>query len=179
MRTLVRERSAAPSHPATPLAYACLGRGRDLADVVHDWGGETEDVLALLRAHLERRFPAGETGALFLMAPPSASDLVYRLQQLGAPSQRGMLGLGKVLDEKAAGEMLAAALGAEATIVREKEKLVLRGPKAGAELDRDALHAVLFGSPETHEEVSALLARLGFEGAKLPLEVFAFGLDSI
>jgi hypothetical protein len=57
MLTLVRERRGAPSHPPQPVAHACLGRGRDLADVVHDWSGEPEDVLALLRAHLERRFP--------------------------------------------------------------------------------------------------------------------------
>ena len=98
MLTLVRERVAAPGHPPLPVAYASLGRGRDLKDAIHDWAGEAEDVLVLLRAHLDRRFPQGEPGALFLMAPLAASELLYRLVALGAPLRRGILGLGKVLD---------------------------------------------------------------------------------
>jgi hypothetical protein len=179
MLTLVRERALAPSQPAHPVAYACLGRGRDLGDAIHDWGGETEDVLALLRAHLERRFPAREPGALFLMAPPSAGELGYRLLKLGAVSKRGILGLGKLLDPQAAGELACAALGERATATWGEDRLSLRGPAAAAELDLDALQALLFGAHAVREDVRAFLARLGFERARLPLEPFVFGLDSI
>jgi GNAT superfamily N-acetyltransferase len=178
MLTLVRERAAGPGRPQ-PVAYACLGRGRDLTDAVHEWGGEPEDVLALLRAHLERRFPTGQSGALFLMTPPGASELVQRLVALGAPSTQGILGLGKLLDLGLAGELLGAVLGPEARVTSGAGTLELRGPAAGCELDLDALQAVLFGGPEVHDEVRALLARLGCTGAELPLEPFAFGLDSI
>jgi GNAT superfamily N-acetyltransferase len=179
MLTLVRERPSAPSHPALPVAYACLGRGRDLADAVHDWAGETEDVLALLRAHLERRFPAREPGALFLMAPPGAGELGYRLLRLGAVSKRGILGLGKLLDPRAASELLSALLGKGAAATWSEGRLVLRGPQSTAELDLDGLQALLFGAPGVREDVRVLLARLGFERVRLPLEPFAFGLDSI
>jgi hypothetical protein len=57
--------------------------------------------------------------------------------------------------------------------------LALRGPRAGAQLDGEALQALLFGGPEVGDEARALLARLGLERARLPLEPFAFGLDSI
>lgn len=179
MLTLVRERAAGPAHPVQPVAYACLGRGRDLTDVVHEWGGEPEDVLALLRAHLERRFPAGESGALFLMAPPEASELVQRLVKLGAPSKRGILGLGKLLDLERAGALLGTALGPSAQATPGAHTLELRGPRAGVQLDLDTLQALLFGGPEVHDEARALLTRLGLEHATLPLEPFAFGLDSI
>ena len=178
MLTLVRERSGAPSHPPQPVAYACLGRGRDLTDAVHEWAGESEDVLALVRAHLERRFPAREPGALFLMAPPSAGELGYRLLRLGAPSKRGILGLGKLLDPCAASELLCAVLGERAATWSEG-RLTLHGPRASAALDLDAVQALLFGAPEVREDVRALLARLGFESARLPLDPFVFGLDSI
>ena len=184
MLTLVRERAANAAQPAQPVAYACLGRGRDLADVVHEWGGEPEDVLALLRAHLERRFPAGESGALFLMTPPCEAELVYRLLELGAVSKRGILGLGKLLDLARAGELLGAVLGGSvlgqtASVTPAEHTLALRGPSGRAELTPDTLQALLFGGPEVGDEARALLTRLGLQHATLPLEPFAFGLDSI
>jgi hypothetical protein len=179
MLTLVRVRAASATHPELPVAYACLERGRDLPDMIHDWAGETEDVLALLRAHLERRFPAHEPGALFLMAPPSACELGYRLLKLGAPSKRGILGLGKLLDVGRGGEVLAAALGASAEVTRDGDSIALRGPLGGTVLDLEALQALLFGGIEVQAEARRLLARLGLPRAPLPLEPFAFGLDSI
>jgi GNAT superfamily N-acetyltransferase len=178
MLTLVRERAGAPSHPPLPVAYACLGRGRDLTDAIHDWAGESEDVLALVRAHLERRFRPSESGALFLMAPPSASELGYRLLRLGAVSKRGILGLGKLLDPRAASELAGSVLG-DGTAAWSEGRCTLRGPRAGAELDLDGLQALLFGGPEVHDEAESFLARLGFQRVRLPLEPFAFGLDSI
>jgi len=179
MSVLVRERAAAPGHPPLPVAYACLGKGRDLADTIHDWAGATEDVLALLRAHLERRFAPGATGALFLMAPPQAAELGYRLVSLGAIVRRGILGLGKLLDLGAAAALLDSFVGDEVATVSQ-QGVTLRGPASGAELDLDALQALLFGGSEVRSEVRTFLARLGFDGAlPLPLEPFAFGLDSI
>ena len=179
MRVLVRERAASPGHPPLPVAYACLGRGRDLPDTIHDWAGECDDVLALVRAHLEGRFASGETGALFLMAPPQASELGYRLVALGAVARRGILGLGKILDPQAAAGLFDQIVGCEVASARP-DGVTLRGPASGAELDLDTLQALLFGGSEVRTEARAFLVRLGFDGAlPLPLEPFAFGLDSI
>jgi GNAT superfamily N-acetyltransferase len=179
MLTLVRERSTQASHPPLPVAYACLGRGRDLPDAIHEWGGEPQDVLALVRAHLERRFPGAETGALFLMAPPDASELRYRLVRAGAVSKAGILGLGKLLDGVRAAELLDEVLERPGTATFADERLLLRGPTAGAELDLEACQALLFGGPGVRGEVGELLTRLGLPRADLPLAPFAFGLDSI
>jgi GNAT superfamily N-acetyltransferase len=180
MLTLVRERAASPDQPPLPVAYACLGRGRDLPDAIHEWAGETEDVLALVRAHLERRDTEVKESALFLLAPPAASDLAYRLLRLGAMSRRGILGLGKILDPTAAARLLSDALGAPgAALARPGRPTDLRGPHTHAELDLDTLAALLFGGPEVRDEARNLLQRLGFDGVRLPLECFAWGLDSI
>jgi len=179
MLTLVRERRAHPAHPPLPVAYACLGRGRDLADTLHDWAGAPEDVLALVRAHLERRFPAGETGALFLMAPLGAHELAYRLLRLGAVARPGILGLGKLLDLPAASALLGTALGAPAAVSFDGVLTRLAGPTATADLEPETLQALLFGPPDVAEEARGLLTRLGFAPRGLPLEPFAFGLDSL
>jgi GNAT superfamily N-acetyltransferase len=179
MHTLVRERAAHPAHPALPVAYACLGRGRDLSDALHDWAGEPEDVLALCSAHLMQRFPGEEAGALFLMTPPSANELGYRLLRLGAVARNGILGLGKLLDVGAGSALLASALGAPGSVLWDGATARLRGKRGTTELDLDALQALLFGGPEVADEARALCTQLGFERARLPLEPFAFGLDSI
>jgi predicted N-acetyltransferase YhbS len=179
MTVLVRERALLPHQPPVPVAYACLGRGRDLADAIHEWAGASEDVLALVRAHLERRFPGREPGALFLMAPTSAGELGYRLLRAGAVSKRGILGLGKLLDRERTAAFLRERLGTQATVDVQGEKLELRGPRERAELDDDALLALILGAHDVRDEARRLLARLGLEKARLPLEPFAWGLDSI
>jgi GNAT superfamily N-acetyltransferase len=179
MTTLVLERPAAAGTPAQPQAYACLGRGRDLPDSIHDWAGDALDVMALLRAHLERRFGSSESGLLFLMGPPAASDLAYRLTRLGVPSQRGILGLGKILDLEGAARHLAEVLEVPGCVQVEGDALTVTGPGGSAQLDRDLTLAVLIGAPDVRDDVRSLLARLGFDRVALPLQPFAWGLDSI
>lgn len=180
MVTLVLERRAAPGQPAVPHAYACLGRGRDLPDSIHEWAGASEDVMPLLRAHLERRFPDGQEGILFLMGPPLASDLAYRLTRMGVPSQRGILGLGKILDVDGAAALLEDVLGIPGSVTVDGPHVLVRGPAGQtANLSRELLLAVLMGAPEVRDDVRALLARLGHELVPLPLQPFAWGLDSI
>lgn len=176
MSTLVRERQG------EVVAYACRGRGRDLVDAIHEWSGETEDVLALIRAHVEERFPTAP-GHLFLMAPTAAIDLCDRLTTAGAQAHRGMLGLGKVLDPIAAVALLDDRLGEEgsAELVQRDDgrRFLIRGRRAGGHLDDDGVLALLFGVAEVQGDVADLLAGFGIGGARLPIEPFAWGLDSI
>jgi GNAT superfamily N-acetyltransferase len=164
------------------VAYACRGRGRDLPDFIHEWGGDSEDVLALIRAHLEQRFPK-EPGHLFLMAPTSASDLCYRLVTAGAKSQRGMLGLGKILDREAAVALLDERLGdaGKAELVEREDgcHFQIRGPEAGGHVDDDGVLAVLLGVTDVRDQVRSFLTEFGLQDAPLPIEPFAWGLDSI
>lgn len=164
------------------VAYACRGRGRDMADIIHEWSGESASVLALIRAHLEERFPR-EAGHLYLMAPPSASDLGYRLIAAGAKAQRGMLGLGKILDREAAVRLLDARLGGagRAEVVEREDgcNFQIRGPQAGGHLDDEGALALLLGVSDVREQVASFLAEFGLQDARLPVEPFAWGLDSI
>ena len=178
MTILVLERGS------EPVAYACLGRGHDLLDAIHEWGGEADDVLALVRAHLEQReLVSGDDGGLFLMAPPAATELNRRLVSLGALSKQGILGLGKVLDRTAAAALLderLAPLGsAELVEADDGRPFRVRGPKQEGHVDDEGALALLFSVAQVRGEVEKFLVEFGLEQAQLPIEPFAWGLDSI
>lgn len=180
METLVLERDGAVA------AYACCGRGRDLRDTIHEWGGETSLVLSLVRAHLERRFGEGmsdATGCLFLMAPASETKLDAALTAAGAERAEGILALGRILDPAAAAELLAEGLGQGARVSVEDAVrgplFRIGGPADEGELDEEGVLALLLGTGEIRPQIEGFLERFGFPNASLPLEPFLFGLDSI
>ena len=178
-------------------AYACMGRGRDLQGAVHEWGGSSHEILGLLRAYLEIAYPDGrpfetvidpETGnevpvaeQILLMAPPSAVDLCLRLESLGVPSMHSMLALGKILDRNAAAKLLNEVIGkagsVEVTDDPQRPFLIQGRDKQGT-LDDEGVFALLFGVPEVQQDVRNFLREFGLENSQLPLEPFAWGLDS-
>jgi GNAT superfamily N-acetyltransferase len=178
MQVLVREREGAVA------AYACLGRGLDLADAIHEWGGAVDDVLALVRAHLEQRFPPGSggNGRLFLMAPEGA-ELARALEAAGAEGHAGILALGRILDRPAAAALLdrrlAPAGGARAIETDDGPRFLVSGPAGEAALDDDGLLALLLPAVEVRDEVLRFLEGFGLASARVPLSAFAWGLDSI
>jgi hypothetical protein len=95
------------------------------------------------------------------------------------PSQRGILGLGKILDLEGAARHLAEVLEVPGCVQVEGDALTVTGPGGSAQLDRDLTLAVLIGAPDVRDDVRSLLARLGFDRVALPLQPFAWGLDSI
>jgi GNAT superfamily N-acetyltransferase len=175
MSTLVLERAG------DVVAYACLGRGADLGDTIHEWGGATEDALALFRAHVEARRAAGASEELFVMAPPTGNALGERLRELGAVAYMGVLGLGKILDRSAAAAALAERLAPLGTVELRAgaRPFHLRGPASEASLDDEGCLALLLGAEGVRAEVASFLESLGLGGARLPMDVYAWGLDSI
>ncbi len=177
MSTLVLERNGAV------VAFACLGRGADLKNVVHEWGGAVDDVLVLLRAHLAGRCAAGGEGTLFLMAPSNSEELVRRLTELGCEAALGILGLGRVLDHGACAELLQRLIGTagKATFHAGPEGPGVRiaTPTGQGQLTDDLLLGLLFPAFGLDEEVQELRRSFGLERAGFPIELFAWGLDSI
>lgn len=74
-------------------AYAVEGKGADLQGYVHEWGGDTQALIALI-AHMQRK----HTGSsLVIMTPPSAENLRRSLIAQGAREYQGILGMIKIL----------------------------------------------------------------------------------
>ncbi len=90
-------------------AYAVCGRGADLQGVVHEWGGEPEAVLGLVRAHGERllRQDLWPPYELVLFAPagpvcPAGIDVTRAALDLGADVQVGSLGMARPIGSQGA-----------------------------------------------------------------------------
>lgn len=174
MLTLVR------TEDGGPVAYACVGRGADLGNVVHEWAGQPADLLALCRAHLERRPATDRT--LFVMLPPSAQELISTLDSIGIPRTTGVLGMGKLVSPQAAANLLGTLVG-ESVGVRVLEApsaiLELVGPEGKSTLSPAETMSLLFAPCGDQAQSRKIQHKTGLPLPRLPLSPFVWGLDSI
>lgn len=161
-------------------AYSCVGRGKDLRDVVHEWAGDAQTVTMLVRAHMERRKARGEERDLYVMAPPSAKDLHTRLTAAGAAASTGILGLAKLVDPLAAANLCAARLDRRRGVRAEStDKLRLIGPRSRWEATPSEVLELLFAARGEIELARSVARKVEGWGGALPLAPFVWGLDSI
>lgn len=164
------------------VAYAVRGRGVDLQEAIHEWGGEPQGLLPIVRAHLELGLSQGLQG-LILMVPSSATDLRCELGSLGIQEHTGILGLGKILDRVATAKLIDECLGDAGTCelisTEAGERFQISGPNDAGVVDDGGAMALLFPTVDVRPAVEQFLARFGFQESDLPLSLFAWGLDSI
>jgi hypothetical protein len=161
-------------------AYTCVGRGRDLRDVVHEWAGDAQTVTMLVRAHMERRSSRGEARDLYVMAPPSAKDLHARLTAAGAVASTGILGLAKLIDPLGAARLCSARLDRRGGVRAEStDKIRLIGPRSRWEATPSELLELLFAARGASDLARTVARRVEGWGGSLPMTPFVWGLDSI
>jgi GNAT superfamily N-acetyltransferase len=169
MQTLVAIEDGRPS------AYACLGRGRDLQGVVHEWAGDQIAVLGLI-GQLSATCDAER---LVIMAPGGKNFLVSALRAAGATAHTGYLGLGKLLDAPGAAALLEQLGGGSVTLESDQRTFAWQG-EHGVHRDATATLLDLLFAPRG---VSPLLEQAreatGLAAEALPLEPFCWGLDSL
>lgn len=149
-----------------PLAYAALGRGIDLAHMVHEWGGDREALTEIFSAILT------EDSEAQLLAPPALLRF-YGWEGASAVSER--LALVKILDPT---RVFAAyhpniALEAEAQATSWRIRFPQLNAQAADELSAAELTRLLFGpgDVELMKGASALTPLL-------PLPLWVWGLDA-
>ena len=168
-------------------AYACLGRGRDLARCVHEWGGAADDVLALVREHGERLARRGDEGELFLMTPPGAQAMHACLAACGIAGVRGLLGMARVLDAAGAVELVRraargrvrAGMAGDAFGACGMSAAHFAGPGGELALSPEALLDLLLPARGERTAIEALERAAGLALPGLPLSLYVWGLDSI
>jgi GNAT superfamily N-acetyltransferase len=158
-------------------AYACLGRGDDLEQVVHEWGGTNEAMLACVRHFLDARGP--EAAPLFLMVPPTREALVHMLDMIKTPGTVGVLGMAKIVNREAACQMLASVLPQGTSCRVVDQTTVVEGPGGHIALGDRELLLTLMPPKANAEVVEVVEASIGMCIDALPFGPFVWGLDSI
>ncbi|MDP6837750.1 MAG: GNAT family N-acetyltransferase, partial [Planctomycetota bacterium] len=164
--------------PGAVTAYLCLGRGDDLQGVIHEWGGPSQDVLALVGACLDDHLHGAQV--LFLMAGPGERNLKNTLDALGFESAEGCLGMARLLDAQGAALLAERRVGRDLAVSCVSDgSLELRGPRASERIAAEEFLTLLLpvkGERRAHWELGQ---RLGVDLSALALEPFLWGLDSI
>ena len=162
-------------------AYAVLGKGEDMRNCIHDWGGDARDLPCLARELAD----STEAGELMILAPARENEFTRLLRQAGVPSAFEFLAMIRVVDveglssvvEGYVGELIGmkfGVLGDESGV-----KIVVGGEEAPIQPERKLVR-LLFGP----DKPSSLLGGLSSEALAaldnaLPIPLFVWGLDSV
>lgn len=177
MQTLVLQRER------DIVAYACLGRGGDFPNTIHEWGGAVADVRALAGEHARRQLARGNDAPIAWIAPPPATELRRQLAELSPTVVEGVLAMGKAIDADALSELFSAFAGG-LSLERDSRAgrasaWTLRGPNGSRELPISDWATLLFAPRGERASIAAVEQALGARAPRLPLAPFVWGLDSI
>lgn len=157
------------------LAYMVVGKGKDLPNYIHEWGGDEAALLHLAAWLLER---AGKT--LFLLSPqfmPEEVPFLYVLDSLGMKMQAEYMALVRILDFPRLRKLALSYVshvgvkdGDFDLYQREGKYFVQWKGAVPMELTEAQMLGFLFGpAMPTHEELKALF----------PMRLWYWGMDSV
>lgn len=161
------------------VAYAAEGKGADLANYVHEWAGNVNDLMDVFSF-----MQAKNNLPLTVMVPTHSTNLRLKLQEVCASSHQGYLGMIKIINDDSLLNKVKKAFRAEGLeqIVLEKhpDNIVFGyGPDLYTIKNETDLVQLLFGPLQTKHldfmkvETQEKLATL------LPLPLWIWGWDSI
>jgi N-acetylglutamate synthase-like GNAT family acetyltransferase len=74
-------------------AYCILGKGVDFGNYIHEWGGNVSAVVSLVK-HIQMQ----QEERITLITPPQCSNLIRKMEDLGAEKFHGILGMIKIVN---------------------------------------------------------------------------------
>jgi len=172
LRALVREVEGEVT------GYACVGRGEDLAHCVHEWGGTADDVLPVIASHWTAT--SEEADRLFVMVPESEANFTAYFTFIRSLGAKGILSMARIGDLGALARVFDQLTpeGVTVEIVGDRS-LSLDGPSGQITLtDHEILLALC--PPRGDKRVTEVAeSEIGVDLPLLPIEPYAWGLDSI
>jgi hypothetical protein len=158
------------------VAYAAEGKGADLSNYIHEWGGSTNALMSLFSYISKTR-----NVDLTVIVPKNSQNLIRTLEQSGATRFDGFLGMIKILDTEEVFSKIkkhARNQGMMDFVLEKRDKYYLGFAKDLLEVDDEkALARILFGptpllpfeKPESQQKFDKIL----------PLPIWIWGWDSI
>jgi len=169
------------------LGFAMRGRGDDLQEVIHEWGGDPEAILLCCRSLLADRGPGQ---SLMLLAPALPTELTWVCRRAGARLLSRPLAWMRITSAAALGEALVG-LGLDAEwrglgALEDEASSPPRfrpAPSGRCAISQGELLELLFGPPNERASGGRRDATgTAFTADRmrgLPLPLFVWGLESI
>lgn len=161
------------------LAYAVEGKGADLINYVHEWGGQVEALLDLFRyIRLQKK------EVLTIMTPLHSRNLREHLHKEASLSHQGYLGMLKIINHDALFNKIKKAFRSEGLekfiLERQQEKIIFGYGADLYTLESEAdLVQLLFGPLEVNS-LDFMSADTKHKFSQLwPLPLWVWGWDSI
>jgi N-acetylglutamate synthase-like GNAT family acetyltransferase len=189
-------------------AYAVMGKGEDLRNCIHEWGGEARDLLSLAREFAKfvetsgggetsgapESLESGKAAGIMILAPGHETEFTRLLRRMKIPSAFEYLAMIRVIDVEGVSSVIrdrmSGLLGREFSLRNSESgvKIIIGDEEAflksgGPGESGRNLAKLLFGP----EPPSSLLQ--GYSGFSretlsaldraLPIPLFIWGLDSV
>ncbi len=150
-------------------AYAVEGKGADLTDYIHEWGGGVSALQSLLTYIFKTK-----KRAFTLIAPTHSINLIARLDEHGFVKNEGYLGMLKIINLKSLSTKVGRYVQSRGVKNFKLEKtetgLIFQVDQTSINLNSEQeLLKLLFGPSEYSEELTELF----------PLPLWIWGWDSI
>jgi predicted N-acetyltransferase YhbS len=160
-------------------AYAVMGKGRDLRGFMHDWGGDPQDLLCLVR-ELSVLSDADE---VFVLAPTEENKFARLLASMGTPGMYMKFVMFSIINVEGVSSIISDSvsnrLGCEFEIIRDATgvKLKVGCEETCVEPDRMLVN-VLFGPDSPSTILSGFSSEtLSAMDKTFPIPLFIWGLD--
>jgi predicted acetyltransferase len=165
----------------TVTAYAVMGKGEDFRSCVHEWGGDSRDLLSLIRAFLY----SSRLSEILILTPAQESEFTQALRRMRLTRVFEYLAMMRVVDVEGfsslLGRTLSSRLGVSFQILkREKDFRVKVGKEESVLGQEQGLVRLLFG-PDLPSGLLRELSQktLHMLESALPIPLFIWGFDSV
>ena len=165
-------------HDGEVVGYACMGRGEDLGQVIHEWGGAPDAVLPIVSQLWAKS--RNQNDRIFIMVPDTEADFRAYFKFVRAEGAQGVLAMAHLGCTKAMAETFNAALPVGVTAVATSDNTVdITGPKGTLRLTDHEILLALCPPRGDRRVVDVIEQEVGASLPGLPVSPFVWGLDSI
>lgn len=172
MQTVVMERDG------EIVGYACMGRGEDLQQVIHEWAGQPDTVLPCVSSLWSGR--EQDVDRLFMMVPPSEADFLAYFDFVKARGANGILCMARLGSTEAMAKVFDEATPDEVTVTASgPDSIDLVGPGGSIRLTDHQIMLALCPPRGDRRVTDVVEQDLGMALPDLPILPFIWGLDSI
>ncbi|MFT5731985.1 MAG: N-acetylglutamate synthase-like GNAT family acetyltransferase [Planctomycetota bacterium] len=158
--------------------YACMGRGEDLAQVIHEWGGAPTAVLPIVSQLWAKS--RNQHDRIFMMVPDTEADYRAYFKFVRSEGAQGVLAMAHLGCTSAMAQTFNAALPAGVTAVATSDQTIdITGPKGTLRLTDHEILLALCPPRGDRRVVDVIEQEVGASLPNLPVSPFVWGLDSI